>query len=281
MGIKLAVADYTFPSLKWEQALRLARDIEVEAVDVGLFAGRSHLRPEDLFCEATAAAARVTRTLRGYDLKVADVFGQPGTKFEEMALNHPDSAQRQRASEFYWRLLEFATRCNAQHVSLLPGVHFEQETYESSLRRCADELAWRVEEASKVGVVFAVELHVGSIAPTPPQAQRLLQMVPGLTLTLDYTHFTFQGIPDDEIQPLLVWASHFHARGACAGKLQASSQENTIDYPRIIRAMKERGYPGYVVLEYVWTEWMRCNEVDNLTETIWLRDLLRRVNSES
>lgn len=280
MGLRFAIADYTFPKLKWEQALRLARDLEMQAIDLGLFAGRSHLRPEDLFSRPAEAAARVTGALRGYGLEVADVFGQAATTFQEYALNHPLLAQRQHATEFFWRLLEFAARSNARHVSVLPGVHFEQESYESSLRRCADELAWRVEAASKLGIVFAVELHVGSIAPTPSTGRRLLELVPGLTLTLDYTHFTFQGIPDHEIQPLLAWTSHFHARGACAGKLQASSRDNTIDYPRIITAMKEAGYGGYVVLEYVWTEWMRCNEVDNLSETIWLRDLLRAANSD-
>lgn len=273
--LKLAISDYTFPSLQWEQALRLARDLGMEALDIGLFAGRSHLRPEDVFQHPAQAAARATRALDAHELQVADVFGQPATAFQEMAVNHPDSTEREKAVEFFWRLLEFAARVNAKHMSLLPGVHFEEENYDDSLKRCADELAWRVEAAAKLGIVFAVELHLGSIAPTPAQARRLLDRIPGLTLTLDYTHFTCQGIPDDEIEPLLRSTSHFHARGACKGKLQASSQENTIDYARIVRAMNEMGYSGYVVLEYVWTEWMRCNEVDNLTETIWLRDLLK------
>ncbi len=281
MGLKLAISDYTFPKLEWEQALRLGHDLGMEAVDIGLFAGRSHLRPEDLSPHASAPAARVTKALRAHELEIADVFGQPGASFEERAVNHPDAGERKKATDFYWRLLEFTTRCNAKHMSLLPGVHFEQESYENSLKRCADELAWRVEAASKFGIVFAVELHLGSIAPTPSQAKRLLELVPGLTLTLDYTHFTFQGIPDDEIEPLLSSTSHFHARGACKKKLQASSKENTIDYPRIMRAMKKMGYTGYVVLEYVWTEWMRCNEVDNLTETILLRDLLRSIEMKS
>ncbi len=280
MGFKFAISDYTFPKLGWEQVLRLGRDIGMEAIDVGLFAGRSHLRPEDLFSCPTEAAAHVTRVLRAHELEIADVFAQPGTVFEEKAVNHPDPGERKKATEFYWRVLEFAARCNAKHMSLLPGVHFEQESYEDSLKRCANELAWRVEAASKLGIVFAVELHLGSIAPTPSQAKRLLDLVPGLTLTLDYTHFTFQGIPDDEIEPLLNSTSHFHARGACKEKLQASSRENTIDYPRIMRAMKNMDYSGYVVLEYVWTEWMRCNEVDNLTETILLRDLLRSIIME-
>ncbi|MGH9453452.1 MAG: sugar phosphate isomerase/epimerase family protein [Terriglobia bacterium] len=281
MDLKFAISDYTFPKLEWEQALRLGRDIGMEAIDVGLFAGRSHLRPEDLFSRPAESAARVIKALREHDLEIADVFGQPGTVFEEKAPNHPDPDERKKATEFYWRLLEFAARCNAKHMSLLPGVHFEQEKYEDSLKRCADELTWRVEAASRLGIVFAVELHLGSIAPTPSQARRLLELVPGLTLTLDYTHFTFQGIPDAEIEPLLRFTSHFHARGACKNKLQTSSRENTIDYARIIRAMGKMGYAGYVVLEYVWTEWMRCNEVDNLTETILLRDLLRSARRES
>ena len=125
-----------------------------------------------------------------------------------------------------------------------------------------------------MGIVVGIEPHIGSIVSTPALARRLLDLVPGLTLTLDYAHFTLQGIPDDEIEPLLAFASHFHARGACEGKLQASLKENTIDFPRVLRAMKRTGYKGFVVLEYVWTEWMRCNEVDNLSETILLRDQL-------
>ena len=31
-----------------------------------------------------------------------------------------------------------------------------------------------------------MEAHIGSIVPTPAEAQRLVQAVPGLTLTLDY-----------------------------------------------------------------------------------------------
>ena len=280
MALKLAVSDYTFPSLEWEQALRLAGDLGMEALDIGLFAGRSHLRPEAVFLHPCQTAARVVQALSVHGLEVADVFGQPGTAFQEKALNHPNPGQREKAAEFYWRLLEFAVRCNAKHVTLLPGVHFEQEDYEDSLKRCVDELTWRVEAATKLGIVFSVECHLGSIAPTPTKAHRLVRLTPGLSLTLDYTHFTCQGVADCEIEPLLRLASHFHARGSCKGKLQAASKENTIDYPRILRVMNEVGYSGYVALEYVWTEWMRCNEVDNLTETIWLRDVLRSVKLE-
>ena len=57
--------------------------------------------------------------------------------------------------------------------------------------------------------------------------------------------------------------------------------ENTIDYDGILRAMEKVKYRGFVVLEYVWTEWMDLNRVDNVSETIILRDLLRRLETAS
>jgi len=102
-------------------------------------------------------------------------------------------------------------------------------------------------------------------------------MTPGLTLTLDYGHFTYLGIADAAVEPLLRHSSHFQARGACKSRPQASFKENTIDFARVLRAMKRLKYRGYVALEYVWIEWEHCNEVDNLSETILLRDFLRSV----
>ena len=279
--MKLAACDYTFPKLQWEQTLRIARDLGVEAVDLALFAGRSHLDIQEVFTDLPRAARRITEALGANGLRIADAFGQPGRVFEENAVNHPEPSVRQAATEFFYRLLEFALRCNGGHMSLLPGVHFKTESAEDSLRRCVDELAWRVEAASKVGVTLSVEPHLGSIVPTPQAASRLLDLTPGLTLTLDYGHFTYQGIPDAAVEPLLARTSHFHARGACKGKLQSTMAENTIDFDGVLRAMQKVKYRGFVVLEYVWTEWMDLNRVDNLSETVILRDLLRGLEKAS
>lgn len=252
----------------------MARELGVEAVDVALFAGRSHLDIQDVFTDLPRAAKRVNTALNAHGLRIADAFGQPGKVFEENAVNHPEASVRQSATEFFYRMLEFSLRCNGGHMTLLPGVYFPTESQEDSLKRCADELAWRVAAAANVGVVMSVEAHLGSIIPTPQAAAKLLDLVPDLTLTLDYTHFTYQGIPDAEVEPLMARTSHFHARGACRGKIQSTMSENTIDYDGVLRAMQKAKYKGFVVLEYVWTEWMDLNRVDNVSETIILRDLL-------
>jgi hypothetical protein len=43
----------------------------------------------------------------------------------------------------------------------------------------------------------------------------------------------------------------------------------------VLRALRQADYKGYVGVEYVWVDWEHCNEVDNLSETIQLRDFLR------
>ena len=74
-----------------------------------------------------------------------------------------------------------------------------------------------------------------------------------------------------------LYASHFHARGGYKNRLQAKFEDNVVDYPRVLRAMRDHSYAGYVGVEYVWTEWERCNEVDNISETILMRDHLLAV----
>src|SRR6266700_5534079 len=156
MKLSLATADYSFPKLEWEQTLRLARDLKMQAMDIGLFAGRSHLIPDVVFSNLPQSAARVVSAFQANELAIADVFVHPGKVFEENAVNHPDASVRKKATEFFHRILEFALRCNAKHLTLLPGVHFTQEPYEDSLKRCAEELGWRTATAAKLGITFSV-----------------------------------------------------------------------------------------------------------------------------
>jgi sugar phosphate isomerase/epimerase len=274
MKLKLACADFTFPLLPHEGALKLISLLEFDGVDIGLFEGRSHLWPSQVLKNPGRSGARLGRKLGDLGLRCADVFLQMAPSFVPYAINHPSSARRRRAREWFSKTLAFAAASGARHVTTLPGVYFGDESAANSWQRCCDELAWRVEQAQQQQLTFSVEAHIGSIVPTPKAALRLVRSVPGLTLTLDYTHFTRCGVPDRDVEPLVHHATHFHTRGACRGRLQASFKDNTIDYARVLRAMRKANYKGYLGVEYVWLDWEHCNEVDNLSETIKFRDFL-------
>jgi sugar phosphate isomerase/epimerase len=195
--------------------------------------------------------------------------------FEPCAINQPEASRRRKARDWFVRTLGYAEACGCRHVTVLPGVHFATEPREDSLSRAADELSWRVEQARRCNVVLGTEAHVGSVAPDPLAVRDLLARVPGLTLTLDYTHFTRAGLPDDAVEPLLPRASHLHVRGARPGRLQTSFKDNAIDYRRVVERLAATNYHGWLGVEYVWIDWERCNECDNVSETILFRDFLR------
>ena len=273
MKLKLACADFSFPLLPQEHAFKLIALLGFRGVDIGLFEGRSQLQPGHVIPHLADSAKTLLSQLGDNGLELADIFFQAPT-FQTQAANHPDKQEQSKGRDLFLRMLEFTLYCQGKHMMGLPGAMWDGEPYDTSLKRCAEELAWRVEHARKMGIVYSVEPHKGSIVPTPQQALELLAFTPGLTITLDYTHFTAQGFSDDEIEPLLKHASHFHARGARKERIQASLATNVIDYPRVIRAMKAADYPGYVGVEYVWQDWEHCNEVDNVSETILMRDLI-------
>lgn len=273
---RLACADFTFPLLTHEKVLDLIAALEVDGIDIGLFEGRSHLWPSREFKKLSQAATTLRTKLADLGICPADVFLQLDPDFIPYAINQPNAARRQLARDQFLRTLEYANELGSPHVTTLPGVYFENdESPADSWQRSQAELAWRVEQSRAAHIVFAVEAHVGSLAPNPREAERLVQGVPGLTLTLDYTHFTRIGLPDAEIEPLVRYASHFHVRGAREERLQTSFKENVIDYARVLNSMRSCCYKGYLGIEYVWIDWEHCNESDNLSETILFRDFLR------
>jgi sugar phosphate isomerase/epimerase len=181
------------------------------------------------------------------------------------------------ASIWYLQMLEYASILGGKHVTILPGVEFKDETYEDSFKRATEELAWRVEKAKEHGLTLGVEAHVGSLVQQPAQAERLIKSVPGLTLTLDHTHFIRLGVRQQDADTLIKYASHFHARNASPSNVQTVAAENVIDYGRVVQLMKETGYKGYIGVEFFWNEWENGNRVDNVSETILLKRRLEEL----
>ncbi len=276
MKLNLSCTDFSFPRLTHEQALGIIALLGFGGVDIGLFEGHGHLKPSKELVKPGRSGAALRRRLDDHGLKASDIFLQIHDDFVEFAVNNPEVKRRAFAREQLLRTLDYATAAGAKHVTVLPGVTFAGETRSTSLKRSADELAWRVARAKAAGLQLAVEPHVGSLIDTPERAMGLVKCVPGLGVTLDYAHFTRAGISDARIEPLTRFATHLHARGARRGRLQSSLKRNTINFSRALAALNQARFKGWIAIEYVCIEWEHCNEVDVLSETVLLRDQLMR-----
>ena len=163
----------------------------------------------------------------------------------------------------------------ARGISLLPGVVWDEVGEGESLDVAVRQLRRLVPVAHDAGLRLSVEAHLESVAEPPERALALVQAVPGLQLTLDYSHFVANGYDAADVHPLLPHAGHFHARQARRGFLQTSSRDGAIDFPDVVARLHAVGYRGDVCIEYTWQDWRGANNVDVLMETILLRDVLR------
>jgi sugar phosphate isomerase/epimerase len=274
MKPKLSCADFSFPLLSHEAAVRVISLLGLRGVDIGLFAGRSHLRPEKELNRPEKNGAALRQRLKRDGLVASDIFLQVHENFADFAVNHPEAKRREFARRQFLKTLDYAAAAGSDHVSILPGVTFSGEPRETSLARAAEELAWRVERAASMKLTVGIEPHVGSIVDAPARAMELVSRVPGLGFTLDYAHFTRAGVPDAEIEPLCARATHFHARCARKDRLQSSFKENTINFARVLKALNKNHFRGWIAIEYVWIDWEHCNEVDVISETILLKNCL-------
>jgi sugar phosphate isomerase/epimerase len=274
--MRLSCGNDSFPLLQHDVSVELVARLGFDGYDLSLAGDRSQVRPAEVLADVARWVGILDERVRGRGLEFSDVFYIPHSSFDVMAPNHPDAAERERGRTEFRSMLDFTDRLGAPGMTMIPGVLWPHESHEASLRRAGEELVGRAAEARDRGIRLSVEPHVGSVCRTPADIWRLCELAPGLELTLDYTHYVCQGFEAGELEPLLAHTRHFHARGGNATSLQARLADATIDYERVLRAQAEVGYDGYVAVEYCWVAWERLNEVDVLTETVLLRDKLRR-----
>ena len=274
MNPKFSCADFTFPLLPHEKILALLQLLEIPAVDLGVFEGRSHHFPSSIVGDPEGSAKRMKTMLDQYGLEASDVFLQTGEDPPVAAANDPDPSIRESNRAVFEAMVTYTRELGCKHITGLPGVLHEGVDPDQDWELAVEETSWRKTTAEAAGLVYGIEAHVGSILPDPETTLRFIAACPEITLTLDYGHFIYQGMSSESAHPLLKHASHFHARGGAPGQLQSTMKDNTIDYEAIVRGLAEADYTGYLCLEYVWIDWEGCNRTDNISETLLLKQEL-------
>ena len=72
---------------------------------------------------------------------------------------------------------------------------------------------------------------------------------PAPPASVDYTHYVSQGFNEEQLEPLVRHARHVHARGGAPGRVPCALKDRTIDYGRLVDALRASGYDGAVALD--------------------------------
>jgi len=275
--IRFSCSDYTFPLLTRTQRFALLQLLDFKHVDIGLFERSEDIRPSLLLAEPKTFIKQLQSDLQGAGLETADVFLQTGLDPSECASNDPSPMIRAQNRKAFLLTLDLCAALGCTHLTGLPGVWHEGVNNSGNWALAVDEAGWRQQTASSAGVSYAIEAHVGSICPDIASTRSFLDSVAGLTLTLDYGHFVMANLDSHDVHSLLPFASHIHVRSGAPKRLQTPVSENEIDFAGMVHRLQKQKYTGFLAVEYVWTEWERCNRTDNLSETILLRRQLEAI----
>lgn len=149
-------------------------------------------------------------------------------------------------------------------VTVLPG--FYDTEWDEAFALVANELRHYVAAGADGGLAVSIEPHLESVTDTPARTLCMLAEVPGLTLTLDYSHFVHAGFGPSDYEALDPYARHMHVRQAAPDHLAAPVDEGVIDYRRALAHLATLGYTGAFTTEYVASPWYQQDAVDSVVE---------------
>ncbi|MBM3721324.1 MAG: sugar phosphate isomerase/epimerase [Actinobacteria bacterium] len=268
-------SDYTWPKLSHDAALQLIRGMGFEAVDLGLFYGATHVKPERVMKDVPTSADELNRKLEGIGLMAGDVFLTPGSDFTTRAPNDPNKKGIEEAIAMFTAIADFTKRINGKGITVLPGSPIGSQSNEEARTNAVETLKRYVEIAYTYDLEVSFEPHDKSSTPTPMEAIDLVELVPGLKITLDASHFEYAGFDVASYGDIYPHTRHVQVRCASPKVMQAIFVENTIDLTLMIRNLLRSGYSGGLVCEYVWIPTWECRRVDNVSETVVLLEELR------
>jgi sugar phosphate isomerase/epimerase len=243
---RLCGCSFIHPHQSLAQGLERVRRLGFDWADVGIGGANGHFNPVEVAQAPLVYSDQIRRELpEGMRLNECFTlnFGPP--------INTPDAAVRRQTRTLFEGLCRFARSAGFRSVLLIPGPIHDDLGLEHSLDLAAEALIELVKIAGAHDVWLNLEADCEGCARTPEAAVRLCHQVPGLGLTLDYSHFVVQNIDAKRIEGLHPYARHLHVRQAAPGHIVTDVDAGCIDYARIVQDLETSGYRGLYAIEYL------------------------------
>ncbi len=277
MSIAVSCDDYAWPVLSHRTVLTIIAELGFTGVDIGLFHEATHVKLSTVRSAPERRAEEVRADVAAAGLAVADVFLTSSGEIERLTptSRHADDVDVLRG--IFDATVRFALGVGAPGITLLPGVVADGQSVSAAIGLAAEGLAPLVEMGAQAGLGVSIEPHVGSCVENPEATADLLDRCPGLTVTLDPSHFEYAGFPVSTMLPLLPRTRHVQIRPGGPGVMQCRVPDDQVDLPALIDGLRAIDYSGWIASEYVWMDKWGCDRVDNTAESARLGARIREL----
>jgi sugar phosphate isomerase/epimerase len=208
-----------------ETALRKIAEMEFDKFELALVEGGQHLKPSEAGDDPDAAHAMLRS---GPSLIPASLYIDFGS------VDWSDPITRKRFDGLGRLAKSLSVAVITIHASPL-GTPLSDEV---------KRLGPLVSSAMHEGLVLALLTHADTLTADPHVAVELCQIIPGLGLTLDPSHFLQGPNPNVDFDAVFPHVQNVHLRdtGLAPGEFQVRVGQGQIEYARIVTMLQRYGY---------------------------------------
>lgn len=263
--------------LPFESSAQIAKALGFKNTAIGW----SHVDWPAIRQDPVKAAEPVKRVLDDLELEVDDSFiwfpnkFLQGEKVHELkcTITQPDQEARDDNFDMFKSFTRFCKEIGCPGITMSSGIKYEDEGFgfDEIYEISRTELARMVEYSGEYGIDVRPEPHNESVMGTIEHVKSMCEDVPGLKVSLDYSHFMVQGREIGEVHCLIPYAAHVHARQANRKRVQCRMEDGIIDFEAIVKELVRQKYEGNIALEYVCVNYRGCYDLDVITETAKLK----------
>ncbi len=266
-------------NLPFESSAQIAKALGFRSTAIGW----SHIDWPAVRKDPVKAAEPIKKTLDSLEMVIDDSFIWFPNKFMDekvhelrCTITQPDQAARDDNFEMFKSFTQFCKEISCPGITISSGVKYEDEgfSFDEIYEISKTELTRMVEYSADFGVDVRPEPHRESVMGTIEDVKRMCEDVPGLRISLDYSHFIAGGRDIEDVHCLIPYAAHVHARQANRERVQCRMEDGIIDFEAIVKELVRQGYQGNIALEYVCVNYRGCYDLDVITETMKLKKQL-------
>jgi sugar phosphate isomerase/epimerase len=171
-------------------------------------------------------------------------------KGEELDVTTSDTAVREQILTQFASYCEFAEAAGFNSICLVP-LWPSKENRQEAWDNTVSILKSFNTAATERGLLFNIEPVDFSLLETPDLACEMVQSVPGVGLTLDYSHWVSVEFEQSEIAKMLPHTRHMHIRQAKVGSRQQPVETGTIDFGEVTQRLLNMDFSGNLAIEHI------------------------------
>ena len=247
----LGCCSYNFRGLNLEDCVRQTAGMGFKYINIGANGENFPVPPSRILSDPLKTGREIKEVCARYDTVpveffVCSVVIEDGSRVQP---NDPDEKRRKAMFEAFRRVCECGAEAGLSHIMGVPGELAANDSPDNGLSISLDSLAKMLEIAKENGIGLTIEPHVRSILTSPDKVLAMLDKLPGLSLSLDYSHFIGTGFKSEELIPLHPHARHIHAKPARDGVPKCLFYDGEDYYEVLLRDLLDRNWEGVIAVE--------------------------------